>query len=77
MHPVGEIELPYTAKLNITQPKFTEYPNIPKNEIVEGLLELEAHIIFDRAERALNLLNAEEKIAVLRRLTIIIKILLN
>ena len=74
---IGEMELPYHAKLDISQPKFTEYLDIPNNGIAEGSLELEAHIIFDRAEKALNLSNAEEKIAVLRRLTIIIKILLN
>ena len=51
--------------------------NIPKNGLAEGSIELEARIIFDRAERALNLVNATEKIAVLRTLTVLIKILLN
>lgn len=77
MDQTSEIELPYTAKIDISKPKFTEYPGIPKNGVAEGSLEFESRVIFDRAEKALRLLNAEEKIAVLRKLTVVIKILLN
>lgn len=68
-----EAEVPYKAEVHITQPSFKEDKRFPNHGIAEGSLEFEAYIKIDKAKGSLILPNAEEKIAVLRDLTIIIK----
>jgi len=68
-----ESEAPYRAEIRISQPNFKEDKGFPNHGIAEGSLEFEAYIKVDKAKGSLILPNAEEKIAVLRDLTVIIK----
>lgn len=70
---VTEGEAPYSGKIQISQPKFTADEARPGYGVAEGSLELNARIVLERADKSLILPNAEEKIAVLRGLTITIK----
>lgn len=70
---IPEGEVPYKAKVRITQPSFKEDKRFPDHGIAEGSLEFEAYIKIEKAKGSLILPNAEEKIAVLRDLTVIIK----
>jgi len=72
-----EGEMPYIAQVRISQPTFKRDPTNQNFGVAKGSLELEAHITFERADIVLDLPDAEEKIAVLRRLTAIIKADLN
>lgn len=74
---VTEGEEPYNGKIRIGQPKFTADQARPSYGVAEGSLELDASIVHDRADKFLILPNAEEKMAVLRELTITIKASLN
>lgn len=66
-------ELPYSARIQISQPTFTENQTFPNRGVAKGTLEFYAQVILDRADPFIILPNAEEKIAVLRGITIKIR----
>lgn len=72
-----EEEVPYMAEVHIRQPAFTRDPTNQNFGVAEGSLELEARVMFERADAILNLPDAEEKIAALRRLTAEIKVVID
>ena len=63
----------YKAKIHISNPKFTKDETFPDQGVAEGTLELDAHIMLDRPDGFLILPNAEEKIAMLRGVTVAMK----
>ncbi len=63
----------YKAEVHISRPLFKEDKRFPNHGIAEGSLEFKAYIKVSKAKGFLILPNAEEKIAVLRDLTVIIK----
>ncbi len=67
----------YRAEVRISQPTFKEDERFPNHGIAEGSLEFEAYIEVDKAKGSLVLPKAEEKIAVLRDLTVIIQVKLD
>lgn len=67
----------YEITLDINEPYYVENPDTPNYGIANGSFTIEGQIMFDKAEETLTLNDAEEKIAVLRSLLIMINIKLN
>lgn len=69
----AEDEEPYSGKINLGEPKFTIGEKGSPYSVAEGSLEFNSRILIDRADKILVLQNAQDKLAGLRGLTIMIK----
>jgi hypothetical protein len=67
-------EAPYIARIHISQPKFTEGKDMMNWSIAEGTFDFEAEVKLDKPDKSIILPEAEEKIAVLRGITISLKV---
>ena len=72
-----EDDEPYSGKISISEPEFTESEKGPPYSLAKGILELDSRILIDRADKILVLENAQDKLAGLRGLTIMLKVYLN
>ena len=66
-------ELPYVAKVQISQPVFTETQTLASESKVKGTFCFDAEITLDKASGILILPNVEDKIAILRGVNINIR----
>lgn len=72
-------EIPYMAQVIIGQPTFTEESEYPNFKVAKGSLVFEGRVIFEKASGVLSLPNSnnEEKIAILRNMSVTINAVLN
>ena len=66
-------EEPFSAKITISEPKFTDSEKGAPFSMAEGNLEFDSRILIDRADKILVLENAQDKLSGMRGLTIMIK----